>query len=306
MMLKGERQHVLNLEGVVVHRPIAGEIRKSFSKEFAQLFPRQLMISSEGDLFKFEFTANWIDIVSRYIIGMAALLSGDFEYAQELFESLQTKLQCPEMELHAAVRIRDRLPKRLRDVYLIRIGLCYENWKHTKDVEDIEKMKPFLDALESIAPENADARIFSSMWHFVVARDVAKAKSECIKGKTKQNVAWRYNCAFLYAYEGNLERASKEYKQAFRGYHSEPGFIFDIVDFILWILDREPDKAQLYFCLGLIYYYVIGDYSLALQDFERFLELSQPDLYPSQRDEAENLVVMIQKDVETGKIELIS
>lgn len=305
-MLRGEMQHVLNLEGVVAHRPITNQVRKAFSKEFAQLLPRQLMISSEGDLFKFELTANWIDVVSKYIIGTAALLSGDFEYAQELFESLQTKLQDDQTEFYTAIRIRDRLPKRLRDVYLIRISLCYENWKHTKDIKDIERMKPFLDALDFIAPENADAKIFRSMWHFVVARDIANAKNECIKGKNKQNIAWRYNYAFLFAYEGNLDRAFKEYKQAFRGYYSYPGFIFDIVDFILWALDREPDKAQLYFCLGLIYYYVIGDYSLALQDFERFLEFSQPDFYPSQRDEAHKLISTIRKDIEAGKIKLVS
>jgi len=144
------------------------------------------------------------------------------------------------------------------------------------------------------------------MWYFVVAKDVAKAKSECVKGKNKHDIAWRYNYAFLWAYEGNLERAYKEYKQAFRGFYQEPGFIFDIVDFILWILDTEPEKTQLYFCLGLIYYYVIGDYSLALQDFERFLELCQLDLYSTQRDEAEELIAKIYKDVESGKIKLAS
>ena len=304
-MLKGAKQHILNLEGVVAHKPVASDISKSFSKEFAELFPRQVMISSEGDLFNFEFTANWIDVVSRYIIGIAALLSGDFEYAQELLESLQVKLGEGRSELDAAIKIRDRLPARLREVYLIRVRLAYRDWKRTKDIKDIERMKPFLDALDIIFPGNPEARIFRSLWYFIINRDIAKAKSECVKGKNKKNITWRYNYAFLFAYEGNLERALKEYKQAFRGYYPEPGFIFDIVEFILWVLDIEPDKTQLYFCLGLIYYHVINDYALALQDLERFLEITQPNLYSSQREEAEKLIAKIQKDIENGKIKLI-
>ena len=166
-------------------------------------------------------------------------------------------------ELPAIVKIRNRLPVRLRDIYLIRVRICYQDWVQTKDVKDMEQMKPFLDALDAVSSGNHDARIFSSLWHFVIARDIAKAKSECVKGKNKQNIAWRYNYAFLFAYEGNLERASKEYKQAFKGYYQEAGFIFDIVDFILWVLNKEPDKTQLYFCLGLIYYYVIKKRLLA-------------------------------------------
>ena len=87
--IKGKTQHVLDLSGIVAHRPIPTEISKSFSKEFTELFPRRLIISTEGDLFTFEITANWVDVVSKYIIGIAALLSGDIEYAQELLEDLK-------------------------------------------------------------------------------------------------------------------------------------------------------------------------------------------------------------------------
>lgn len=295
--LNGQLQHFINLEGVVAHKPVASEISKSFSKEFADLLPRKLMFSSEGDLFHFEFTASLVNVVSKYIIGVAALLSGDVAYAQELFESLNAYLKENKSNLPVIVKLKDRLPSRLRDVYLIRSTILYESWKKTKRIEYIEKMTPYLDAMDLIFPDNPEARVFRSMWHFIIARDVAKAKNVCVRGKNKQDIAWRYNYAFLFAYEGNLERASKEYKQAFKGYFSEPSFIFDIVDWILWVLNQEPDKTQLYFCLGLIYYYAVGDYSLAFEEFGKFLELSDLSLYAAQRNEAGILLKEIQKNV---------
>ena len=300
--VKGQTQHVLNLEGIVAHKPIAAEISRSFSREFADLFPRRLMISSEGDLFHFEFTAGWIDIVSKCIIGIAALISGDVKYAQELFESLYLDLKDGKVELPVIIKIRERLPVRLRDVYLIRARTHYEDWKQTKDMNDLEQMKSFLDSLDVIVPTNVEGRTLRSLWYFVVSRDIVKAKTECLKSKSKQNAMWRYNHAFLLAYEGDLEKASKEYKLAFRGFIPDPSFIFEVLEFILWVLDIEPDKKQLYFCLGMIYYYVIKDYALALQDFEKFLETTTPTQFSSQRSESEKIIAKIQSEIRSGKI----
>lgn len=302
--LKGQVQHVLDMEGVVAHKPIPQTISKTFSMEFASLFPKRKTISSEGDLFEFEVTANLIGIISKYIIGVASLISGDIGYSQELFEGLQEELRGKKIESPAIVKIRDRIPIRLRDIYLIRVRMCYQEWVRTKDVRDIEQIKHILDSLDVVSPGNHEARIFSSLWYFVVERDIAGAKNECVKGRDKRLIAWRYNYAFLLAYEGNLDKALDEYKHAFRGFYAEPRFIFDVVDFILWVLSIEPDKTQLYFCLGLIYFYKIKDYSLALQDLERFIEFSQPDLYSVEKREAEKLITTIQKDIAKGKIQL--
>ena len=302
--IKGQPQHVLNLDGLVAHRPIPTEISKSFSREFADLFPKRLIISAEGDLFTFEFTANWVDAVSKYIISIAALLSGDFEYAQELLEDLQKNLADRKNNIPALAKIRERIPLRLREVYLVRLRMLYEDWKHTKDIELITKMKPFLDNLKLISPANAEANIYRAMWYFVAEHNIVKAKNECINAKDGKNPTWKYNYAFLFAYEGNLERAAKEYKQAFRGYLPYPGFLFEVIEFILWVLDTEPSMVQLHYCLGMIYYYVVGDNALAFQEYEKFIDATQPDQFLTQRDEAEDIISKIQKDIQNGKVKL--
>ena len=89
--IKGTPHHVLDLEGLVTHKPIQSKIHKKFEKEFSDLFPKKLIIASEGDIFSFEFTAQWVNVVSRYIMGIASLLSGDYEYSRELLEYLNEK-----------------------------------------------------------------------------------------------------------------------------------------------------------------------------------------------------------------------
>jgi len=44
--IQDKDHHVLNLEGIVAHQPISQEISKRFSEEFAEIFPRKLLVSS--------------------------------------------------------------------------------------------------------------------------------------------------------------------------------------------------------------------------------------------------------------------
>jgi hypothetical protein len=77
--------HVLDLEGGVSHSPVTTNFSQSFAKECTELLPRKLQLSKENDLFAFQFTSEWTDVVSRYIIGIASAISGDLDYAEHLF-----------------------------------------------------------------------------------------------------------------------------------------------------------------------------------------------------------------------------
>ena len=164
----------------------------------------------------------------------------------------------------------------------------------TKDKDLIAKMKPFLDNLEQVSPINREASIYRAMWYFIIGNNIAKAKAECVKAKDKKNASWKYNYAFLFAYEGNLDRAEKEYRQAIRGYIPDPGFIFEIIDFILWVLDNEPEKVQLHYCLGIIYYFAVDDKALTIHEFEKFIGSTRDTQFINQRENAEGILFELQ------------
>jgi hypothetical protein len=78
--IEGKNHFVLNLEGIVSHKPIPLEISKKLSMEFSELLPRRPAIAEENDLFSFDVFSNWVNLVSQCIVGIVSLLSGELEY----------------------------------------------------------------------------------------------------------------------------------------------------------------------------------------------------------------------------------
>lgn len=80
-----KENHIIELEGAVAHKPISDQVSDHLSAEFSELLPRNVHISTENDIFAFQFTSEWAEIVARYIIGVAAAYSGDIKYAENLY-----------------------------------------------------------------------------------------------------------------------------------------------------------------------------------------------------------------------------
>jgi hypothetical protein len=89
----GHDAHFLNFEGVVRHGPAPFEIRQDLGADFTNVFPRRLIIGVENDAFSFEAASEWTELSTRYVIGMAAFISGDAGYAEKMFLYVEAKLR---------------------------------------------------------------------------------------------------------------------------------------------------------------------------------------------------------------------
>ena len=294
--IQDKDHHVLNLEGIVAHKPVPQEVSKRFSEEFAELFPQKLLVSSENDLLSFEFTSEWVNLVAKYIIGIASLLSGDVDYSQSLFEDLQQKIKNQMTNLPAITKIRQRLPVRLSDVYFAKARLAYGEWRQTKGLDEMSRVKQYLDKLKVVDPGNYGGHLLRAIWHFVTNRNVAAAKAEIRNCKSQREGTWRFSYAFLLAYEGKMDRAVRMYRSAFRSYCEERVF-FEVEEFICWVLEVEPDKIQLHFCLGLLNCFAKGDKARALKDFEKFLETAPREQFIEQVRLAESYTSSIRQEL---------
>lgn len=270
-IIGSKEQHVIDLNGIVTHKSLPPEIRKHFATEFNELFPKRLRIATENDLLSLELTSNILSIISKYIIGIASMLSGDFLYTESLLVPLNEELRALETNLPPIVRIRRRLPIRLGWTYNALAREQYALWRATKDVNHILRMKPFLDNSAKLIPNDYGAHLLRAVWHFVSGRDVASALSEIRKCKNNEDAAWRYSYAFLLAYSENMKTAGRMYHSAFRKTNNND-LLSQVEEFIIWVISENPEKIQLHFCLGLINQYGKGDRGLALQDYEVFLK----------------------------------
>jgi len=82
---------------------------------------------------------------------------------------------------------------------------------------------------------------------------------------------WHFNLAFLRAYQKDLKRCIRQYRIC-ANFEILPVTISEVEDFMVWILDEEPDKYQFFYCLGFFNWIIKGDLHQAIQDFERFLQ----------------------------------
>lgn len=273
----GKDTYILDINGIVKHKEISKEVKDKLSAEFSEVLPKRIKISLENDLRSFEITSQIIDITSKYIISIASIITGDLDYSITLLNSLKPILSNFNQNIPFIKLVKERSIRRLSVIYNIKATIEYNKYRKTKDKEQLSLLKSYLDLVEG--KDKFDiyyCSLLKSIYYFLI-KDIPKAKNElsiCQGIDIDSN--WRLSKAFLHAYENDLLKAHSEYKKAFKkniGYNTT----FDVEIFINDVLEEEPDKHQLYFCLGLINFYEKEDFFSAKSDFEKFLHTADLD-----------------------------
>jgi hypothetical protein len=113
------------------------------------------------------------------------------------------------------------------------------------------------------------------IYHFPANKDVVAAKGSIQEARnlSRWDSIWAYSMAFLLGYEGNLDGAYRVYRTAFNG-GGAPTTHIECAVFIRRMLGAEPDKIQLWYCLGLLYLFPYDDPALAKESFLEFKRLA--------------------------------
>ena len=291
--IEGRDMHILKLEGLVAHAGIPDVVANQFSQEFAELFPRSVKVDKENDVVNLEVTSDWLNLVARYIIATAAVLSGDIKYAEGLFLSIVNDQRLRECTIPAIRKIRQRTPVRLGEIYLFRGRLAYEEWRKTQSQAGLEAVGINLIALAKHDSANYAGRLLRAIYLFINARDINGAETELRKCRDIRDATWRYSWAFLLAYKGEMHRARRMYKTAFANYCS-PHVPVDTEDFMALLLKQEPDKTQLYFCLGLVNWHGKEDFQQAIKDFKTFLGAKEANNFPEEVKLAQAYIITLE------------
>ena len=254
----GKQEHVLHLEGQVAHKPLPSNLGAEFAKEFTELFPRRLRIATENDIFSFAFTSDWINCVSRYIIGIAAVCSGDLDYAEKLQKDVESLLANKDPSFPIFAILKKRVPIRLGEIYQAQANISYERWVKNHDPAEITEMGNYLDKIPPSYANEYPVVLLKSVFLFLQYRDVRGALQVVKYCRTIHEGTWLYNRGFLHAYMGNLKKAIQCYNKAL-GLSIEPLVIAKIEEFIVWVIEQEPSNYQLYYCLGYLNYKIKGD-----------------------------------------------
>ena len=295
-VLGGKECHILELDGIVSHKPLAKEISEKLSKEFGELFPRRLQISTENDLLSLTFTSEWTECVAKYIIGIAAACSSDINYAENLYIDVENRLKNVKTDFPIFAKLKERLPKRFSELYIARSRAFLNSWRNNQDKEALSQF--FLNMKKIIADlsDSYDVLLLRSIEAFLDGRRIKDAIDQILKCKRYDDPIWHFNLAFLRAYENDLKRSIRQYRIC-ANYDVNPVTLSEIEDFIVWILEEEPDKYQYYYCLGFFNWKIKGDLRQSVHDFEEFLKQIKNGEFVLEKDLALKWISEIKQEI---------
>jgi hypothetical protein len=262
-------------------------VSAQLAKEFTELLPSQVKFKADGSVLAFEFTASIAGLVAKYIIGIAAGLSGDLDYAELIFTELRGYQPAQASPIPTVARIRQRLPTHLSQIAAARAFQIVMQWSKTRDRALIDELGTHV--------ANAKARGFLEHWWvqfeclhvFLATNDPAKARRVLNRiPKPARQAAWYLNEAFLKACQGNLKAASTAYRVVERlgvPYAAVDVIVAQIEDFLIWRTEVFPDSPEPWYCLGVVNWRLKGDLRQALQDFSKFQRVCPDEKYKVER-----------------------
>jgi tetratricopeptide (TPR) repeat protein len=295
-----DNRYVFNLSGLVAHAPLKHDAQKNLAREFTELFPREVGINDNAGFLGFEFTTKWAHIVAKYVIGLAMALSSFFEEADPMLAEAQALAAKIPGSFPAFERIKGRVPMIRAAMQASRARVSYERWRdRDKNLTHIEEMKHHLDEAAKLDPSMADrpfVLILRSIAAFLLERDSAHARHllDRIPKPARESV-WHFNRGFLYAYEGNLKKATQCYAQGAQ-LTVEAANVTELELFVEWAISQDPQHYQLYYSLGLLNRNLKGDKASAIRDFESFLQRVPPTKYLGEQRAVRSWIARLKRD----------
>lgn len=269
-LYNGEPTYVLDLSESVRHAPVPKEVSVLLGQDMRMAFPQKVLIPEKDEVLGFSVTGDIVTIAAKFTLGIASLISGDPITAFDLHESVWSEAKQLAEKGDDQADSYQLLQYRCANLLVVGGLNALRMYYLQKPDGFLGPMKRYLDRVQEIDPGNYDAHLLRGTYLFL-RDDIDGAKREIKLAKNDRNAAWQYSLAFLEAYEGNLEQAHKIYKRAFKGIVPDETPL-DVEMFMCDVLDKQPEKIQLLYCLGLVNYFVKRDFTSAMRDFQAFIQ----------------------------------
>lgn len=262
-----ENKYILDLDGIVLHSPLNDPIQAKLAQEFTMVWARSINFLEKFELRGFSISADLIFIAVEYITGLAALFSGDVEFAERLHSKLETEIKKIKTKPQHIQHIEKSLATLIPYEYNL-LAAINLNRGHSKLAEDYVQK-----SLKRI-PENYSGLITMAVIQFKFKNDAKQALISVRKAKRVAGIdgTWRYNEAFLLMYLERFDEAIILYKNIERiDFPGEERVLSEVLDFNISMIKSNPKFYQSYFILGFLYLKKKGNYPEAFNYFDQLI-----------------------------------
>lgn len=294
-------KYKFDLHFIVRHRQLNLQEKKVVSKGFTESLVNKNWEFLEKDIFTgIVTTAQNIREIALYVMGIAAHLSYDFDTCLKLHGDLYEILKRDKDKREELRVVNARLPYWLSSTYII---LGWQQYFAKNLNRAIELNRRSMD----LQPFNYSAMLNMALYAFQngdisTAKKIIKSIKKTNKKANLPDSAWRYSEGFLTLLEGKFESGLKIYQKAIAGYVTE-FTISSVIAFLNDFLEKNSDKKQFIFILGLIYQKKKDNLPMAMKEFEKFLNETKNDpVFGIFREEAKRLLREIYKILELDDV----
>ena len=274
---------------MIRHAPIPTKSSRWLGEEFSASLPSRIRIPANEHFIACELTAEALKSICLCVLGTATMLTGEFGYAEELLStsrSVAETQQDQRLETYLLGRV-DRALGTLYDTWI-----SYLTWKYFEDFDraHMRECEQVMARVRVSRTPTYSQQLCRAMCAFVLRREVESAREILQACNSTEDATWKYGMAFLHAYDRDLGQAYRWYMRAFDSPLSDPSVPLQSEAFIQNVLDEEPDRQWLTFCLGLINYRAKEDYDAAKRDFDLFTDNPLHSDLPDQLRAARNWI----------------
>lgn len=265
----GVDKYFLSLDGMVLHRPVPQNVSNELSRDFLATLPKGINFNDEFSFRGFQISSDIVLKSVKYIVGIAAYLSGDPFLAIKLHELLKNEILSLSIKTPFDQTIASKINTLLSNEHAV-LAVYYFGKNDQKNA------RSHLEIAFILVPTCYRALILDAIIAFSWENDPRRALAVTKKCHGHPMPEWRYNEAFLHFWLGNYTTAWKACEKI-KTLAGDQLVSSEVIDFNEQLL-KTVDKSILYFWLGFNYYFKQNNLPYALQSFEIFEQKADPSM----------------------------
>ncbi len=267
---KGKDVYRIDFNAIVRHKFIPLVMSQRICAEMIYALPKQVNFEIDNELTCFSITSEMIGEAVNFILGVSLAYSGVYNEALEMHQNC---LKITTIKLNE--NKNDEAAKRINQralFYVVReLTLLAQK---SRESGDLKTSIDYINKALSLNPNDYESLLEKSVSSFLNG-DIKEAMGVLDKcSSNKADYTWAYNKAFLYVFEAEFDMAYRIYKML-----ADKPAVINVANqceiFIINYLEKNPEKYELFYALGMIYYKIKEDYKLAIEAFEMFISNSK-------------------------------
>lgn len=282
----GPSEYQITLNTGIIHPTYSASLTKQFELELSRIVApiQKNRFSTANKLEIFTCTAVSLVHVCQYIAGVAALFAGNVQEALFLWTDEYNALRTNPQTDSPLKDIFVALPVYLAHCHLLLAHKAYSDFWNNHDLAKLDDANKELELANQYSP---DTFIYHTLKAAIIVLtdrsyiSLQKAHQHVSKCRDlNQGKNWKYSEAFLLTYTStNPLKIYRAYRKAFNS-NAEENEI-ELIEYIEYILNSEPQKYMLHFALALLYQH-IGNFKQA-----KFHATQYCTIRPKEQDGAE-------------------